>query len=218
MEPPESNLKWQFRLDNPTILGWTVAAVYIGAALCCGRAALKSRGASARSFAAIWWVLAAGLIFLGINKQLNLQTLMIVVGRNVASAGHWYGARRRVQLIFSAVFAAGCLGLLAWFWWRGRRFFRENQPALAGVIVLALFVALRAATINHTDQFLGISLKDDHWAWVLEITGSALIGIGAMRARRPTGVTRVQGGARQGHEIHAPDPPYGRDGKHNADD
>jgi hypothetical protein len=183
MEPPESILKWQFRLDNPTFLGWSVVAAYICAAACCGRAALKSRDASTRSFAPVWWLFAAGLFFLGINKQLNLQTLMIVIGRNLSSAGHWYGARRRVQLIFSAIFAASCLGALAWFAWRCRQFFRENQLALAGMIVLTLFVVLRAATINHTDQFLGIDLKDDHWAWVLEITGSVLIGIGGVQSQ-----------------------------------
>ncbi len=179
MESPESILKWQFRLDNPTILGWTVVAAYIAAAACCGRAALKARGDSARSFAPVWWLLAAGLVFLGINKQLNLQTLMIVIGRNVSNAEGWYGARRRVQLIFSVVFAVSCLVALVWLLSRCRQFFVENRLVLAGVIVLALFVVLRAATINHADEFLRIKLKDEHWAWVLEIAGSALIGTGA---------------------------------------
>jgi hypothetical protein len=180
MQPPGYLLKWQFRFDNPTILGWTVVAAYLGAAVCCGRAAMKSPVASTRSWNCAWWLLAAGLFFLGINKQLNLQTLMIVVGRNVSSAGDWYGARRCVQLIFSAVFAASCLGALAWFWWRCRQFFKENQLPLAGVIVLTIFAVLRAATINHTDEFLRINLKDNRWAWVLEISGSVLIGIGAV--------------------------------------
>ncbi len=184
MESPESLLKWHFRLDNPTILGWTVVAAYIAAAACCGRAALKARDASQRSFAPVWWLLAAGLIFLGINKQLNLQTLMIVIGRNVSNAGDWYGARRRVQLIFSVVFAVSCLAALAWLLWRWRQFFTENRLALAGVIVLALFVVLRAATINHADRFLRIDLKDEHWAWILEIAGSLCLLIGAVRGRR----------------------------------
>jgi hypothetical protein len=186
MVPPDSFLKWQFRLDNPTFLGWTVVAAYFCAAVCCGRAALKSRDVLTCSAAPIWWLLAAGLTFLGINKQLNLQTLMIVVGRNVSFAGDWYGARRRIQLIFSAIFCASCLGALAWCWWRRQQFFRENRLVLAGMIVLALFVVLRAATINHMDRFLNLKLKDARWAWVLEIGGSALMGMGAVQSRRPS--------------------------------
>ncbi len=162
-----SLLTWAPHLDNPTFIGWSVVAGYFGAAACCCRAALRSRSGSTRCFAPIWRLLVAGLVFLGINKQLNVQTLMIVVGRNLASAGHWYGARRRVQLIFSAVFAAASLGALAWFWWRCQQFFSENRFALAGVIVLALFVILRAATISHANELLGTNLKDEKWAWVL---------------------------------------------------
>lgn len=186
MEPSESVLQWHFGLDNPTILGWAVVVAYIGAAVCCGRAALRPRDASTRCFAPVWWLLAAGLTFLGINKQLNFQTLMIVIGRNVSSAGHWYGMRRRVQLIFCAVFSALCLGSLAWFLWRFREVFKENRLVLAGVVVLAIFVVLRAATINHADEYLRIELRDEQWAWVLEITGSLLIGIGAVQARPPS--------------------------------
>jgi hypothetical protein len=176
-----SLLKWQFRLDNPTILGWTVVAAYLTAAFFCCRAALKSPDASPRSFACVWWLTAAGLTFLGINKQLNLQTLMIVIGRNVSSAGQWYGERRRVQLAFSAIFAACTLGALAWFSWRFREFFKNNHLALAGTAILVVFVVLRAATINHTDAFLRVNLKDEHWAWVLEIAGSILIAINALQ-------------------------------------
>ncbi len=122
-------------------------------------------------------MIAGALLFLGINKQLNLQTLMIVIGRNVSAAGHWYGARRQVQLMFSIVFAVLCLGILACFWKRYLVFFKENQLVLAGAIVLALFVILRSALINHADEFLRVNLKDKDWAWVLEITGGTLIGI-----------------------------------------
>jgi hypothetical protein len=184
MEPPDAMLKWQLRFDNPNFIGWSVVAAYIGAAVCCGRAAMDCRAAPTRAVAPLWWLLAAGLIFLGINKQLNLQTLMIVIGRNLSRAGHWYVARRRLQLIFSVVFAALCLGTLAWFSWRWRPFFRQHRLVLAGLIVLALFVVVRASTINHADAFLGINLKDKDWTWVLEIGGSALIGMGALTGRR----------------------------------
>jgi hypothetical protein len=181
VEASASLLEWQFRLDNPTFLGWTVVAVYLGAAFCCGRVALKSSGDSRHSFACVWWVIAAALTFLGINKQLNLQTLMIVIGRNISSAGGWYGARRRVQLIFAVVFALVCVATLIWFWRRYGSFFRENHLMLAGVIVLVVFVVMRAASINHAFTLPIFGFKDDQWGWSLEIIGSSLIAAAALR-------------------------------------
>jgi hypothetical protein len=133
----------------------------------------------------MWQALAATLCFLGVNKQLNLQTLLIALGRHWAAAGGWLGWRRGVQLAFGLVFGAGLCLLLVWLAATHREFFRRNPRPLQGMLILGVFVALRAATINHADQFLGFNLKDEHWAWVLEMAGSLLIGIGAAQACRP---------------------------------
>ena len=178
---PQSILTWKFSFDNPTILGWTVVAVYLVAAVCCGRAALKSREHSTRSLTFIWWAFAVVLVMLGINKQLNLQTLMIVIGQNISNSGDWYGARRQAQLIFALFFAAFSIAALIWLWRQYGPFFRENQLIIAGAIILVLFVVLRAASINHTFALPIFGFKDDQWAWILEITGSALIATGALR-------------------------------------
>jgi len=169
---------WRFQLDNPTILGWTVVAFYEMAALACARAAVLRRRIGDTS---PWWILAAGLCFLGINKQANLQTLLIVIGRHLSETGGWYEDRRTIQLIFSAVFALGLGVILIWLAFKYRGFFKLNRFAFWGVVVLGLFVGMRAATIDHVDEFLKINLKDEKWAWVLEITGSVLIGLGAIR-------------------------------------
>jgi hypothetical protein len=180
-EASPSLLSWRFTLDNPNFLGWTVVAVYFAAAACCIRAALKSRQDVANSLAALWWLIAIVTIMLGINKQLNLQTLMIVIGRNISNAGGWYGRRRQVQLVFTAVLAVFSLCALIWFWRRCRDFFEENRLVLAGVVVLGLFVVMRAASINHAFALLIFGFKDDQWAWILEISGSLLIAVGALR-------------------------------------
>jgi hypothetical protein len=174
---------WHFQCDNPTFLGWTVVAFYGIAALNCAVAASRAssqNGQSAGS-AGIWWASAFALTFLGANKQLNLQTMIIVVLRHVSVVDGWSNHRRTVQLIFSLAFGLGIGVLLACVAFRHREFFQMNRMALWGVITLGIFVALRAATINHADEFLRINLRDQNWAWVLEISGSALIGIAAIR-------------------------------------
>jgi hypothetical protein len=179
---------WHFEYDNPTILGWTVVAFYGVAALSCVVAAISLSSKSSRHSergpgrsARIWWLLALALAFLGVNKQLNLQTLMIVVLRRLSFAGGWWEQRRAAQLFFSLVFGIGVGLLLSWLAFRYRNFFNENRHVFWGVIVLGIFVALRAATINHADAFLRLHLRDKNWAWILEISGSVLIGIGAVR-------------------------------------
>jgi hypothetical protein len=179
---------WHFHCDNPTILGWTVVAIYGLAALSCAVTALLCRSAGAPGskpgpsrHPGVWWALALALAFLGANKQLNFQTLLILVMRHVAVEGGWLDQRRSVQLVFSVAFGL-CLGaLLLWLAFRYREFFKMNPRAFWGLIILGVFVALRAATINHAGEFLKIDLEDKDWAWILEIAGSVLIGVAAMR-------------------------------------
>jgi hypothetical protein len=169
---------WHPQLDNPTLLGWTVVVVYLLAAAACCWAAFKADKEGTEGNR-IWWLLAVGLLFLGINKQLNLQTLLIVLGRRAAVAGGWYERRRLAQAVFAAAF--GLLGLcfLGIFATRARLFVARNRLAFLGVLVLLLFVVLRASTINHANELFGVELKDDRWAWLLELCGSLLIAFSA---------------------------------------
>ena len=186
MEAKISSLTtWHPQLDNPNFLGWLVVACYLLAAACCGWVAVKA-GKPASDGSGVWCVMAAVLLFLGINKQLNLQTLMIVLGRRAAFAGGWYEHRRFVQAVFSIAFALIGLVLLVTFAAYGRRFIAGNRLAFAGVVVLLLFVLLRAATINHAGQRNGIDLKDKEWTWVLELCGSILIAFSAVAAAKST--------------------------------
>jgi hypothetical protein len=188
----DAGFGWHLQLDNPTFLGWSVVAFYGLAAMACGRAAVRvrarrgpgqQRGQGAEG-AGMWWALALALGFLGVNKQLNLQSLFLAAGRHVAAAGGWYNHRRAVQLAFSLMFGLGVCLALVWLQGRQRGFFKQNPLALRGALILGLFVALRAATMNHTNEFLGISLQDKAWAWVLEIGGSVLIAMGALLPQR----------------------------------
>ncbi|MGA2540016.1 MAG: hypothetical protein ABSG78_00490 [Verrucomicrobiota bacterium] len=186
--PP--NPGWHPRLDNPGFLGWSVVAAYLIAAAFCARAALARRklGPEERRFSVIWWLLALGLLFLGVNKQLNLQTLLIDLGRQAALAGGWYEREkaRQAQLIFSAAFTLAGLVAACFLLARFRRFFARNPGALAGVVVLLLFVLIRAASINHVFERAGIRQDDKKWTWVLEIAGSAVLALAATKAARQT--------------------------------
>jgi hypothetical protein len=171
-------------MDNPDLRGWSVVAAYVVAAACCARAALVRRkmGREDKGDSVIWRLLALGLLFLGINKQLNLQSLLIALGRRAALAGGWYEQRRLAELVFSAgLTVAGLLAL--WFARAGcRQFLARNPWVFAGVAVLLLFVLIRAASINHVLERAGIHQDDKRWTWVLEIGGSACLACAALKS------------------------------------
>lgn len=179
---------WHPELDNPDFPGWTVVAAYLTAATFCARAAPARRGMGPeeRRASAVWWMLAAGLLFLGINKQLNLQTLVIVLGRRAALAGGWYGARRLAQAVFSGTLALAGLALLWFLRARFRRFFRDNPWAFTGLVLLLIFLLIRVASINHVFEWAGIPQDDEHddkrWAWLIEIGGSACLAVAAKKS------------------------------------
>src|SRR5665213_2665102 len=153
---------WHLQFDNPNFLGWLVVTAYLAAAVSCAWAGSKTSKS-------VWWLLAGTLLFLGINKQLNLQTLMIVIGRRAALAGGWYENRRAAQGIFCVLFlglAVFCLGI---FSGRTKTFLSENHLAFGGIIVLLVFVVLRASTINHANEWFRVDLKDEHWGWIMEV-------------------------------------------------
>jgi hypothetical protein len=182
-------LEWHPELDNPDFCGWSVVAAYLIAAAFCARAALAARqkGPEQKADGAVWRLLAACLLFLGINKQLNLQTLLIVLGRRAAFAGGWYDQRRLAQMVFTLVLALAGVAALWFLKARFRRFFAGNRIAFAGVLVLLVFVLIRAASINHVLQRAGFAPHeedaDKRWTWLLEIGGSACLALAPMRAR-----------------------------------
>ena len=176
----QAGFGWRPQIDNPNFVGWSVVAFYEMAALACARAAVLSNSSKSAGPAGIWRGLALALCFLGVNKQLNLQTLLIVIGRHGAVAAGWYGQRRAMQLTFTLAFGLGLGLLLAWLKTRHGGFFQQNRAILWGLLILAFFVALRSFTINHGNQLLGLGSHDKEWAWALEIAGSTLIGMGAI--------------------------------------
>jgi FtsH-binding integral membrane protein len=184
---------WTPGIGDPTFMGWlTVAAYAIGAGLCalCALRAAK-RQASLRD-RILWWVLAAILVAFGINKQLDLQSLVLELARDLAKEQGWYEDRRTVQLAFitfialaGAAFVAVVLRVLRGAW-------REHALPLVGVTLLVVFVVVRAASFHKLDLVL-TRLP----GWIIELGAISLIAAGALRAfRRLRGLERRGAGPR----------------------
>ncbi|HSY41392.1 MAG TPA: hypothetical protein VLA79_17760 [Polyangia bacterium] len=198
---------WSPGIGDPNVMGWVTVVAYLWAAYLCF-AVHRSWRASARStgqartwgpvalallgqrrrlaalpvairMSALWNALALGLLLLGINKQLDLQTALTEIGRILAAKQGWYEQRQRVQIDFIiavvlvGVWLIGSVLLLA-----GRNLPRLGL-ALVGIVFLCCFVAIRASSFHHVDRLLGADLGGLKINWIMELGGIALVGFGA---------------------------------------
>ena len=182
---------WQPGIGDPSIIGWvTVGACFITAFLCC--LCLFQRTTSRQQFLQnlhnywLWGLLAVILLLLGLNKQLDLQSWLTEIGRDIAQKNGWYNQRRNVQIQFIVLLGINLLLLLvaiAWLTWKTFR----NQPsqiianslALGGLTFLICFVLLRAASFHHIDRFISADIIGIKMNWLLELSGIFLIAAGA---------------------------------------
>jgi len=135
-------------------------------------------------FSRIWSYLALLLLFLGINQQLDLQTLLIQSGRALAEAEGWYPYRRLVQRTFFGLFAVGTLLLVSLAAWRCRVFLNRHRLVTLGLAILIGFVLMRAADFNHVWLKTIQVVHEDFWKNFLELLGLGLIAAGARRASK----------------------------------
>jgi len=180
---------WSPGIGDPTIMGWLTVVLYALAAWQCYRLATTHSEMQGRREVAIWWTLALGLLALGVNKQLDLQTALTEIGRIVAVQNGWYEGRHDVQLefIYGVVGVASLTAVAMVFLARKAR--PATILALVGSAFLVTFVVMRAASFHHFDLFIKSEYLGLRMNWILEMGGICIIIAGArlrLRAEHPT--------------------------------
>jgi hypothetical protein len=176
--------RWRPGIGDPTVLGWITVAAYLVAAAACARAAGREPLPDGRPRArpALFWRVFAGLmVALGINKQLDLQSWVTQVGRDVIETWGLYEQRHALQAGFILAVALICAGALGAFLWAARRTLHRRWPALVGMLFILGFVVIRAASFHNVDTFLGARLGGLKWNGILELGGIATVGFSAFR-------------------------------------
>jgi hypothetical protein len=179
--------RWHFGIGDRTAIAWIIVAAYACAAVLAAHAVVTARAAQRRlaltdaaesqnqnSMKHVWVLVTLTMIGLGINKQLDLQTLLIQALRRSAYRNGWYNDRRRYQedfIVLVAILAVAVTAAMAIVW---RRVVRRVWLALAGLGVLVAFVIVRAASLHYIDKVLGLggSIRVN---WMLELSGIGLI-------------------------------------------
>lgn len=174
---------WEPGIGDPTLIGWFTTLAYLWASYACLRAhrsALVRHGGVTR-LASAWLLLCIAMLVLGINKELDLQTLFTAIGRHLAHSEGWYERRRMVEYWFVRALAvasvtSGALG--AWLMWRH---WRELWLAALGCVLLATFVLIRAAFFYRISMLLDDTVLGSSLSWLFELGGIACVGGGASR-------------------------------------
>ena len=163
-------------INDPTGLAWFVVASYLAGALAAFLAGRSTNGRDAR----FWYAAALLLVLLGINKELDLQSLLTDAARRLARETGWYDQRRQFQALFLAALAiggfAGAALLAGWL----RRSRRAVKVAAAGIVILLTFVFMRAASFHHLDEWVTVNAGFMRGGWWLEIAGIAVIASAAL--------------------------------------
>ena len=176
-----------------TALGWTMFVLYLAAALLSFRAAKASvhsqpsvvRVQQSSEMGRIWVSLGVILAALGLNKPLNLQTVLIEFGRRMAGGENLSAYRAELHALFFLGFILAFMALVAVVLFRLRagiaRFARRQPLATGGCGLICIYILLRAASIDRVDQMQGFNMEHIPFLWPLEAGGLVLIIVQALR-------------------------------------
>lgn len=180
-----SDGRWHPGIGDPNATGWITVAAYAAAVLLCYLCQRQAQPGPHRHF---WFGLMLIMAALGINKQLDLQTWLTEIGRDLALQYGWYARRRVVQVLFIVAMVLGGLVVSAWLARRLKDLDAYARRAAYGLVVLGGFVLIRAASFHHVDRLLGFSWNHIAVNAVLELGGIGAIVHSAWmrwRALRP---------------------------------
>lgn len=170
---------WSLRIGDPHLLGWITAVCYLFAAVLTFLIVKRvddfyTEAGKSRAF---WLGLTVLLVFLGLNKQLDLQTYLSAMVKCHAILSGWYEHRQEFKLIFVMVIAAVFLMLLIFI----LSFFGENLSkdkfAIAGIVFLLGFILIHASYFYYFDMPVINKFYETGLNWVLEFIGIFFINL-----------------------------------------
>jgi hypothetical protein len=185
--------RWEAAIGDPTVVGWVTVGFYAVAALLALRCA--RRAALPLEFR-FWTVATLVLVLLGINKQLDLQTLIVQIGRDVAFQQGWYDRRREAQAVLIAALTIGGVAMAVLLYWFARRLPAPTRLATTALVLLTAFIVLRGVSFHHVDQIVGSNIEGIRYNWILELTPLTLFIVAAWRRRAVDAAAEARGSSR----------------------
>jgi hypothetical protein len=169
--------QWYLSFWDNDILGWLTVFAYFSAMILSILCAIKVNQTREKSSRWFWWLVSFILLLLGINKQIDTQTLILQTGQKVTWVLGFYEQRRFFQKGF--MLGVGVVMLII-FIFTGKTLgadWKKCKLTLLGLGFLMGFVVLRGATFNNI-FFSGYIFPD--YQWILELIGIVLVTVSAI--------------------------------------
>jgi hypothetical protein len=191
--------RWHMGIGDPTIWGWLTVGMYLLVIARC-YVKVKQHVQMGESFR-FWLLLGAFLLLLGINKQLDLQSLFTQMMRDAAVEHGWYEYRRKVQVLF--IFCIGFAMLITLITLRIALLdhWRRYQWIWLGLLLLSAFILIRAASFHHVDILIHQSILGLELNVLLENLALSLILLGTYQHGPP--VSRLYKSAPKAYQANA---------------
>lgn len=170
---------WKLGIGDASAFGYSAVVLYMVAALVFHRRVRldSDRFSKAASY---------GMLFLALNKGLDLQTAVADWGKHIALDGHWYGGRRIVQVTFIG------LGVVFGLWaMRGlpKRLgsaWPQHRMSAIALVGLVVFILVRASSL-HQLAFLGNEWSGLRLGTGIEIALTLGVIVGAKKSSSGSG-------------------------------
>ena len=86
--------RWSPQIGDPTVAGWGTVVAYAVCAVLGFMALTRAQDKRERIF---WGLVTLAMLSLGVNKQLDLQSMLTAAGRCLSQLQGWYEERRVFQ-------------------------------------------------------------------------------------------------------------------------
>jgi hypothetical protein len=182
----QNELGGWLHFDDATVWGWATTVGYLLAAWLCARAAASARR-SRSALAPTWRILAVILLVLGLNKQLDLQTVVFRAGSRIILALGWYEQKNAIQTVAVAAFGLGLFACGVLLVAKGRRFLPRDPWFWLGIALLGAFLLLRAAVLANLKHVFGFSVERYQTTKLIELSAVWLLAFAAFRGGRRIG-------------------------------
>jgi len=182
-------IQWRPGIGDPDFMGWFITCAYLIVAMMSGLVCIRGERFfpihEIKKQRIFWGFFGVVFLFLGVNKQLDLQSLLRDVGKALAVNMGWYDQRRIVQFWFVIIMGIifFILLLIAAFWVI-RNGLKTNMVAMLGLCIIMVFILVRASSFSHIEKIFGCETIRHKVELLLESGGIFCVAVNALMHQR----------------------------------